>query len=236
MVRFVVKKIKKNVSIGTKNESSLHKTLKFQYTGPGGKTEAEVGEYVADGIRKDGEYIEVQTGSFAPLKKKVKEFASFGKVRIIHPIAISRKIEVYDTKGKLLYRRKSPVRGSSWDIFDALLSAAELPLIKGVTIELALIDICEKRIKDGKGSWRRKGISKLDKELSAFHESIVLNKKSDYLRHFIPFKKGEEFTVTSHAEKTGIKRHISQKALYVLTKMKVIKRIRKEKRAWVYVR
>jgi len=223
-------------NIGTRNESSLHKTLKFQYTGPGGTTEAEVGEFVADGIRKDGEYIEVQTGSFAPLRKKLKTFTKNAKVRIIHPIAVIKILEVYDIKGKLSYRRKSPTRGSIWNLFDALLSAPEIPLLKGVTLEIVFIDITEKRIKDGKGSWRRKGISKLDKELSSFHESIILNKKSDYLKHFIPFKKNEEFTVTSHSEKADIKRHISQKALYVLNKMKVIKRIGKDRRAWVYVR
>jgi len=221
-------------NIGTKNESSLHRTLKFQYTGPDGRTEAEVGEYVADGINKDGEYIEVQTGSFAPLKKKVKEFAGYGKVRIIHPIAVRKIIEVYDTKEKLLYRRKSPVSGSSWNIFDALLHAPQIPLIKGVTVEIVLADITEKRIKDGKGSWRHKGISKQDKKLSAFHESIVFNKKSDYLRHFVPFKKNEEFTVSVYAQRTNIGIDMARKALYVLAKMKVVKRTGKKANAWVY--
>jgi len=220
-------------TIGTNNESSLHRALKFQYTGPGGKTEAEFGSFVADGIRKDGEYIEVQTGSFGPLKKKVKAFAADGKVRIIHPIAVTKTIEVYAKDGKLLYRRKSPVHGTPWDIFDALLYAPELPLIRGVTIEIAMVDIVEKRAKDGKGAWRRKGISIRDKELSAFHESILLSKPKDYLR-FIPFKKTEEFTVSSHAEKAGIKRWVSQKALYVLTKMNLIKKVGKKGNAWVY--
>jgi hypothetical protein len=221
--------------IGTRNESSLHRALKFQYTGPRGKTEVEVGEYVADGIRKDGEYIEVQTGSFGPLKEKIKEFASLGKARIIHPIAVTKKLEVYDTGGKLLYRKKSPLHGTQWDIFNALLYAPLLPLIRGVTIEIVLIDTIEKRVKDGKGARRRKGISIKDKELSAFHESIVLSKKRDYLR-FIPYKKNEKFTVSSLAEKAGIKRIASQKAVYVLTKMSVIKRIGKKRNAFVYVR
>ena len=222
-------------SIGTKNESSLHKTLKFRYTGAGGKSEVQSGGFVADGRRKNGEYIEIQTGSFGPLRKKVKEFASLGKVRIIHPIPVNKKIEVFDTKGKLLSRRKSPLHGTLWDLFDALLYAPELPLIKNVKIEAVLVDITEKRIKDGKGSWRRKGISIKDKEMTAYHESVVFSKKSDYLR-FIPFKKGEEFTVTAHAQKAGIKRHISQKTLYVLTKMNIINRIGKKGKAWVYVR
>jgi len=222
-------------TIGTNNESSLHRTLKFQYAGPGGKTEAEVGGFVADGIRKNGEYIEVQTGSFGPLRKKVKEFAAIGKVRIIHPIAVTKKIEVYNIEEKLLYRRKSPLHGTPWDIFNALLHAPQLPLIRGVTIEIAMVDITEKRVKDGKGAWRRKGISIKDKQLSAFHESILLSKPKDYLR-FIPFNKKEKFTVSSHAEKAGIKRWMSQRALYVLMKMNVIKRVGKDGNAWVYVK
>jgi hypothetical protein len=220
--------------IGTKNESSLHRTLKVQYTGSGGKIEVEVGEFIADGVRKDGEFIEIQTGSFGPLKKKIKEFAFLGKIRIIHPIAVTKKLEIYDTDGKLLYHKKSPLHGTQWDIFDVLLYAPEMPLIRNVTIEIAMIDTIEKRVKDGKGARRRRGISIQDKELLAFHESIVLSKKKDYLR-FIPFKKNEEFTVSSLAVKAGIKRWVSQKAVYVLTKMKVIKKVGKKGNAWVYI-
>jgi hypothetical protein len=222
-------------TIGTENESSLHRALKFQYAGKGGKTEVETGEFVADGIRKDGEYIEVQTGSFGPLKKKIKEFAALGHVRIIHPVAVTKTIEVYETDGKLHHRKKSPLHGTHWDIFDALLHAPELPLIRGVTIEIAMVDIIEKRVNDGKGARRRRGISIKDRELSAFHESILLSKPKDYLR-FIPFKKNEQFTVSSHAEKAGIKSWMSGKVLYVLTKMKLIKRVGKKGNAWVYAR
>jgi len=98
-----------------------------------------------------------------------------------------------------------------------------------------MVDIIEKRVKDGKGAWRRKGISIRDKELSDLHESILLAKPRDYLR-FIPFKKAEEFTVSSHAEKAGIKKWMSQRALYVLTKMGLIRKVGKKGNAWVYVR
>jgi len=222
-------------SIGTRNESSLHRTLKYQYTGPGGKTEKKVGEYVADGVRKDGEYIEVQTGSFAPLKKKVKEFTAHGKVRIIYPVAVTKKIEVYDSDGTFLYRRKSPLRGSPWNLFDALLHAPELPLEKGVSIEIVLTDITEKRVRDGKGSWRRKGVSIKDRELLAWHESILLKKPADYLR-FVPFKKKEEFTASMLAKTAKINQWTSQKALYVLNKLKVVKKIGKKSREHLYVR
>ena len=209
--------------------------MKYQYTGPGGSIETEVGEFVADGISENGEFIEVQIGSFGPLKKKVKEFTKKGKVRIIHPIAVSKIIEVYSQDGEFLYRRRSPLKGSSWDIFDALLHAPELPLTKGLAIELVLLEITEKRIKDGKGSWRRRGVSISDKEMAAFHESILFKKSKDFLC-FIPFKKGEEFTVSSLAQIAGIKRWKAGRALYVLSKMKTVKKIRKKSNAWVYTR
>jgi hypothetical protein len=223
------------VPIGTRNESSLHRTLKLQYTGPDGRTEAEVGKYIADGINASGEYIEVQTGSFGPLKEKVKDIAANGKVRIIHPIAVSKIIEVYAENGKFLYRRKSPKKGSIWHIFNALIYAPQLPLVKRVIIEVVMADITEKRIKNGKGSWRRRGISIHDKELSVWHGRITFGKPADYLR-FIPFKKGEEFTVSSLAKQAGIESWTARKALYVLTIMKIVKRIHKKNQAWVYVR
>ncbi|MDR0323312.1 MAG: hypothetical protein LBI12_02555 [Treponema sp.] len=222
-------------SIGTRNESSLHRALKFQYTGSGGKTEIQTGDYVADGINKTGEYIEVQTGSFGPLKKKVKAFASLGKVRIIHPIAVKKTIEVYEHDGELAYRRKSPKKLSLWNLFDALMYAPELPLIRGVTIEIVLADITEKRVKDGKGAWRRKGISIHDRKLVSWHESIVLTKPKDYLM-FVPFKRNEEFTASLLAQKADIDKETAGKALYVLTKLKAVKRKGKKGNSWIYVK
>jgi len=229
------RKIKK--TIGTRNESSLHRTLKLLYTGGDGKTEEAAGQFVADGRRADGEYIEVQTGSFAPLKKKVKELAAINKVKIIHPVAVKKMIEVYKPGKKevLLYRRKSPVKGTYWKIFESLIYAPTLPLIRGVTIEIVLVDITEKRVKDGKGSWRRKGISIKDKVLTARHESVLLKKTADFIR-FVPFKKKEEFTSSTLAQRAGIDKWTAQKALYVLTKLEVVKRTGKQGNSWKYVR
>jgi stalled ribosome alternative rescue factor ArfA len=221
-----------NVSIGTRSESSLHRTLKFRYSA-GGKTEEAVAGFIADGINGDGEYIEVQTGSFAPLKKKLALFTSHGRVIIIHPIIINKIIDVYDKKGKRLYRRKSPRHGSEWDLFNNLVYAPQLALLPYLSIELAIIDAVEKRIRDGKGSWRRRGISLYDRELEAWHGSLCLNCPDDY-RRFVPFKPGEDFTTDSLAKKAGINAGLAQKTLYVLTKISVVSRTGKKGRSWIY--
>jgi ribosomal protein S25 len=220
-------------NIGTKHETSLHRDLKFRYAGKDGRIEAEVGGFVADGVSAKGEFIEVQTGSFGPLKKKVHELALLGKVRIVYPVIITKYIEVFDVNGKRKYRRKSPRRGSPWDIFDALVYAPELPLTPGLSIELALVDAVEIRVQDGKGSWRRKGVSIKDRKMVVFHERIIYNKPVDFLR-FIPFEKREEFTSSSLEKKAGIGIDVARKVLYVLTRLNVIEKIGKERNTVIY--
>ena len=221
------------LSIGTKKESSLHRSLKFRYSGSGGTTETLAGSYVCDACTKEGELIEVQTGSFGPLKEKVKKLTLTGKVRIIHPIILQKYIELYDINSRLLRRRKSPCKGKAWDLFNALLYAPQLPLLKNLSIELALVEAIEKRIDDGKGSWRRKGVSISDRLLAAWSHSVILKSPRDYYQ-FIPFKKKEPFTGRNLAEKAGINITLAQKTLYVLTKMGLAERTGKQGRAFVY--
>ena len=224
---------KKPVSgIGTQKESSLHRSLKFEYSPA--ITETLVGGYVCDGIGKNKEIIEVQIGSFGPLKDKVKNLAGKHKVRIIHPIIAGKHIELYDTEGQLLHRRKSPSKGSAWNLFNALIYAPELPLLKNLTIELAVVDVTERRVSDGTGSWRRKGVRIADRFLSAHHHSVILKKPKDYFM-FIPFI-NEQFTVRDLAEKAGITSSLSRKTLYTLTKMGLLERAGTRGRSFVYQR
>ena len=221
-------------AITGKEESSLHRSLKFRYS-ENGVTETPVGDYVCDGRNDEGEYIEVQTGSFGPLKEKVKFLTQSGKVRVIHPIISQKHIELYKSDGSLLRRRKSPVKGSSWDVFKALLYAPELPLLKNLAIELVIVDVIEKRIDDGRGSWRRRGVSISDRVIDAWRQSIVLSKPKDYYQ-FIPFRKGGSFSVRDLAEKAGIDVGLARKTIYVLNKMGLVERIGKRGRAYQYRR
>ncbi|MDR0453089.1 MAG: hypothetical protein LBH15_08605 [Treponema sp.] len=220
--------------IGVERESSLHRSLKFRYAASGDLTEKEIGGFVCDGVGRNGELIEVQTGSFGPLKRKIPAFTAHSRVRIVHPIILNKYIELYDEKGALVRRRKSPRSGTAWDLFGSLLYAPELPLLPGLSVELALVDITEKRVADGRGSWRRRGASIRDRELLAWHDAIPLEKPRDY-RRFAPFKRGEEFTVRDLAEKARIDTASARKTLYVLHKMKLLERKGKRGNSFVYV-
>jgi hypothetical protein len=219
--------------IGTEKESSLHRALKFRYIGSEGQTETQVGSYVCDGTTGEGEIIEVQTGSFGPLREKAKILAETGRVRIVHPVAVQKHIELYDAGGRLVHRRKSPGKNGAWHLFKVLLYAPELPLVPNITIEIALVDILERRKDDGKGSWRRKGVSIEDKTLALWRESIVLSAPKDYYR-FVPFDRNAEFTVKDLAAKAGITTTLARKCLYVLSRLGLVKRTGKAGNAFVY--
>jgi hypothetical protein len=219
--------------IGTRKESGLHNALKFRYAGTDGETEKSVGGYVCDGLTEEGEVIEVQTGSFGPLKDKARELAALGPVRIIHPIIINKYIETLDEAGQVLRKRKSPRKGSEWDLFKNLLYAPELAATPGLCIELALIDVLEQRKEDGKGSWRRKGASISGRELAGWHSAVSLNGLKDYYR-FLPFTAGEEFTTRELAGRAHIRAALAGKTLYVLTKIGITERIGKKGNSFLY--
>jgi hypothetical protein len=229
----VTKKDIAQKGIGVERESSLHRSLKFRYAASEDLTEKEMDGFVCDGIGKDGELIEVQTGSFGPLKRKIPSFTAHSRVRIIYPIILTKYIELYSEAGILVRRRKSPRSGTVWDLFGGLLHAPELPLLPRLSVELALIDVAEKRVADGKGSWRRGGISIKDREILAWHGAIPLEKPHDY-RRFAPFKRGEEFTVKDLAEKAHISTASAGKTIYVLYKMKLFKRKGKRGNSFIY--
>ncbi|MDR1902254.1 MAG: hypothetical protein LBQ88_08260 [Treponema sp.] len=219
--------------IGTEKESSLHRSLKFRYAGEGGQTEIEKDGYVCDGLTENGCLIEVQTGSFGPLKEKARNLAAGAPIIIIHPIVLSKEIELYSNEGELLYRRKSPRKGGIYDLFKNLIYAPELPLVTGLTIELALVDISEKRIQDGRGSWRRKGVSIADKSLLFYHNSIPLLSSRDYAI-FLPYTEKDTFTVRDLSKKARINENLARKCLYVLCKLGLTVKTEKKGNAWVY--
>ncbi|MDR3113956.1 MAG: hypothetical protein LBU25_00355 [Treponema sp.] len=224
--------------IGTVRESGLHRALKIRYAGKGGILEVSAGhkeKYVWDGITKTGEIIEVQTGSFGPLKDKLTRMPPLRSIRIVHPIIIQKYLEVYDAENTRSYCRKSPRKGTIWDLFHALVYAPEIPLMPRLRIELALVSVKQRRRQDGWGSWRRKGISIIDTELTAVEGSLMLSGKEDY-HVFLPSLEVEPFSSRDLGSIAGITPSLARKTLYVLTRLGIVRRLAKKGNALLYTR
>ena len=126
-------------SIGILRESDLHASLKRHYARPSDQIEVAIDGYVIDIVR-GAELIEIQTGNFSALKRKLPALLENHRVRLIYPIAQAKWITRVKADGKTqMSRRKSPRRGALEDMFVELVSLPELMAHPNFTLEVVLI-------------------------------------------------------------------------------------------------
>jgi hypothetical protein len=214
-------------------EQSLHEQLKEVYAKETGEIESTLGNYRVDVIQGDL-LIEIQTRSFSSIKDKLKDLSKGKRVRLIHPIAYQKWIIRLDKNGERLKRRKSPKRGRVEDIFYELVYMPRLLMNHNFELEVALVDMEEYWIDDGKGSWRRKYWSIHDKKLLKLNERHLFTDPMDF-KALIPETLPTQFTSTMLADEAGLRKRLAQKMLYCLRKMNVVRRTGKRGRAYLYM-
>lgn len=196
-------------------ESDLHAALKAAYAEPGDRIEAPVGGYVADILRGDL-CIEVQTGSFGALRAKLAALLATHRVLLVYPVASSKWIALYDAAGeRLLRRRRSPRRGQPLELFAELVYLGELLAHPGLSYEVALVEVEEVRRDDGRGSWRRKGVSIDQRHLLR----LVATQRfagPDGLAAVLPAELPDPFTNRQLAGSLGVGRRLAGKITYSL--------------------
>ena len=144
------------MNIGTLNENPLHAALKEWYAAPGDRVEVPLHGYVIDLVR--GELlIEIQTGGFGPIARKLSNLLTSHPVRLVHPIAQTKWITKIGEDVQPVSRRKSPKRGRLHDVFSPMVAIPHLIAHPNFELEVLLIDMEEVQRFDGKRGWRRKG-------------------------------------------------------------------------------
>ncbi|MBN2228745.1 MAG: hypothetical protein JW779_04055 [Candidatus Thorarchaeota archaeon] len=220
--------------IGTLQERSLHAAIKELYEGSGSQFEVNVDGYIID-VVKDDLLIEIQTSSFSAIKDKLFKLMKDHRVRLVHPIAAERWILRQSPDGKNdVSRRRSPKRKDFANIFEELVSIPTFLIHSNFSLEIILTKEEEIRRKDGKGSWRRRGWSSIDRRLIEIVDRRVYHEPKDFL-HLIPDSLERPFTTSQLAEITGIPRRIAQKMTYCLRKMDVLRTAGKKGNAILYV-
>src|SRR5256885_6812479 len=101
-------------AIGTLNEGALHAQLKDWYQRRGDRIEQLVDGFVVDIVRGNL-LVEIQTGSFAPLRRKLDLLTQRHRVRVVAPIPLFRKIIRLSDEGEVLSARRSPRQGRAED-------------------------------------------------------------------------------------------------------------------------
>lgn len=220
--------------IGERNEGSLHAALKQWYALPGDRLETKVDGFVVDIVRDDL-LIEIQTGNFSALKRKLDHLLPKYRVLVSYPVAERKWITRLSNDAVTLSRRKSPKAGNVYDLFDQLVRIPALINHPNFILELLIIEVEEIRCLDGQGSWRRQGVSIRDRRLLEVRNRIRFETKEDFWA-ILPQDLGEPFTNKVLAQKAGISRGRAGKATYCLGKMGLIQVARRDKNGYHYVR
>ncbi|MCD1653260.1 hypothetical protein K7J14_00875 [Treponema zuelzerae] len=179
--------------INTWNESLLHEELKDYYCGDNGLKEVPIDGSICDILAADGQIIEIQTKNLSSLSVKIEKLLTHHQVKLIHPIPVITYIETYTEGNVLISKRKSPKKGSLYSIFPEITKIWRFLPDPKFTLLVVLAEILEIRIADGKGSWRRKGVSKADKKLLKILDQVEISSLYD-LQKMIPEGLSEPFT------------------------------------------
>jgi hypothetical protein len=216
-------------------EYSLHAQLKQRLAAPGDRLEALVEGKVVDLVRANGELVEVQTGHLYKIVPKVLALAAAGrKVRVVHPIAAETCIRRLDPKTEeLVSSRRSPKRGDFYGLFDELVKAPGLIAARNVSVEVLLVKIVETKVRDGSGSWWRKGDRRVDRELAELLSSRILRTRSDWLR-LVPRSLAAPWSSASIGEALGIAPERARQILYCLARAGLVVEAGKEGRRKLY--
>jgi hypothetical protein len=225
------------VSIGELNEKPLHAALKAACALPGDRFEVPVDGYVVDIVR--GELlVEIQTGNFAAIRKKLAKLLKTHRMRLVYPIAMEKWIVKVDPKnGDGPSRRKSPKRGSLMDLFSELIRIPQLMAHPNFSLEVLLTQEEEQRryVGTGRRHWRKRGWLTEERRLLAVLDRHLFEEPAD-IGVLLPTSLAETFTTQDIAEAGKIRRPLAQRMAYCLRHLQVIECIGKRHRAYLYTR
>jgi hypothetical protein len=214
------------------NEFSLHSEIKKIYSLPGDQFEVKLGNYIVD-ILREKLVIEVQTKNFSALKEKLQVLTEKHQVRLVYPLPEKKWITQVTKNHMVLNTRKSPRKGKLTDLFRELVMIPHMIGEENFSLEVLLIDEEEVRCDDGKGSWRRKGVSIKERKLLKVNDRILFQTKADYLK-ILPEDLNEVFTNKELAKLSKISVRTACQITYCLIKSEAIRLVRKNGRQLVF--
>lgn len=219
--------------IGTLSEKTVHAVLKNYYAPDTDMHEIPIDNFVAD-IYTGTEIIEIQTRSFNTMRRKLTAFLPEYPVTIVYPIPHIKWLSWIDEEtGEASPKRKSPKKGNPYQAFIELYKIR--PFLKDANLKFrfALIDMEEYRLLNGWSKDKKKGSDRYDRIPLAFVEEVCIDCREDYMQ-FIPYDVPEEFTAKDFAKHAKIPVHLAQTVLLILFDLKIVERIGKDGRSYLY--
>ena len=193
--------------IGTLNEGSLHAALKARYAEPGDTFEVPLDRFVID-IRQPDRLVEIQTGSFAAMGKKLDHLLGEHRMLLVHPIAVESYLQRPDKPA-----RKSPKKSSIYGLFDQLVSIPTLLDHPNLTLDIVLVSVTKVQEHDPNARRGRGGYRTIDRVLREVHETHRFETTRDLLK-LLPDDLPPVFTTADMANAGTFERDVARQIAY----------------------
>ena len=154
--------------------------------------------------------IEIQTGSFGAMGKKLDHLLPSNQILLVYPIAVESYLQKPGVKP-----RKSPKHGSVYDLFAELVSIPTLLDHPNLSLEVVLVAVTKVQVADAKVRRGRGGFRTEDRLLREILGRHRFNDGRDLLE-LVPDGLPPVFTTADLASRAGIGRGVAQQMAYCL--------------------
>jgi hypothetical protein len=208
-----------SIGIGTLNERSVHAYLKHHFEPNPDSQEIKIGGFVADIVGENG-IIEIQTGSFGYLKKKLKAFLEAGHVTVVYPVIAVNTIINTDTGRKY----KSPRKKTIYNFLPQAYNIREFLADERLHFILVLMAV----------SQEKSGKTKKDRKPEKIISEIPLERLSDW--HIFTDELPESFTQKEFENLTKVYGRDGWGSLQTLISVGLVSQTHKEGNTKIYSR
>jgi hypothetical protein len=216
-------------------ETSLHRDLKTLYADKDAQFEVSLGDYRID-VLSGGRLVEIQHGSLAAIRDKVKTLLADHTVVVVKPIVV-RKLLVKRARkgGPVVGQRLSPKRGTLIDLFDDLVHFTRVFPHRRLTLEVPLVDVEEWRY-PGHGRrrrWRVNDYQVEDLKLVAVHATYRFQTAAD-LAKLVKGPLPRPFHTGHLAQSLQVRRGIAQRIAYCFRQTGAVRGVGKQGNSQLY--
>jgi hypothetical protein len=218
-------------------ETSLHRQLKSHYAEANGSTEVTLGKYRIDVVRGQ-ELIEIQHGSLATIRDKVRALLKQHQVRVVKPIIARKHLVKRKAKGKAVYeRRLSPKRGTILDLFYEMVYFCRVFPHENLMLEVPLVTVEEWRFPGhGRRRWRHRKDHQVEDQKLVDVEQVHEFRTAADLNRMLPEGLPCPFSTQHIAAGLQVDRSFARLVAYSLRETGAIKQVAKQGNSLLYQR
>lgn len=222
-------------SIGTKQEKTLHQTIKYYLTTDEKLHEIKLENKIVD-IYKDGQIFEIQTQGFDKMRDKLATLLPKYQLTIVFPIAHVKTIHSVNNLGEVVQTRKSPKKQTAFEIFKELYKIKQY--LEYPNLHFKIIMFLSEEIRDivPKKHVRSKGYKRFDQIVTDIVKEYNIYTKEDFNILLDEISLPAEFTTADIRKLTKVSVKTSSLVMNILLFLGVVEKIGNKNRYILYKR